>query len=325
MTSTRVFNMYSKQHQLASHMPTSSLSAFAYDSHANCLYASKPPHHTLFDACRLTSFSDVSSTDAMYTQMLQAGVDARMQLPYPASSSLSPCNMAYQQQSFHADNSLPAHLHSKRNSNSSNEHQRLVAQNQLFSPHGGITQNTVGDMIANVTSPLSLKNINHEQQQWLLGINTTTDKLMKNVTPSLKSTSSRLAAAGITGGGPDHSAIKGSNDPSSSSSPQTEPNTSSSSSVYFPWMKTTKSHARQWKAHWLGRQYSIRFNFNLNWSLFLYNINIKWWLFWRPLTEVFNRRGSYYFPHVTQQLQSSFVLIYSMILHNLQKVQKLDI
>ena len=31
----------------------------------------------------------------------------------------------------------------------------------------------------------------------------------------------------------------------------------SSNALHFPWMKTTKSHAHQWKAHWPGKCFSV--------------------------------------------------------------------
>ncbi|XP_046342546.1 pancreas/duodenum homeobox protein 1-like [Haliotis rufescens] len=39
--------------------------------------------------------------------------------------------------------------------------------------------------------------------------------------------------------------------------PQSAPSGGGQNSLQFPWMKTTKSHAHQWKAQWAGAQYPI--------------------------------------------------------------------
>nr|WKZ08254.1 Xlox protein [Pristina longiseta] len=41
----------------------------------------------------------------------------------------------------------------------------------------------------------------------------------------------------------------------SGTSDRHQPATSSGSVVHYPWMKTTKSHAHQWKANWIGADY----------------------------------------------------------------------
>lgn len=265
--------MYSKQHQVAPHhiAGVSLSAAFAYDNQAaaNCLYASKPPaHHALFDACRLTSFSDVSP-DVMYAQMMQqaAAADARMTLQYPPQptqlpppSSLTSCaggvTSFYQQQQQQqaamfagSDNAMPAHQHHKR---------PTMANNHLFSP---AMANDVTLTKTSTTSAPTLKAEQHHQQQqqqqsttWMIAAaaaaaaaaGASSEKTGK--AGSMLKTASNSAR--LSPGSSDCSLKVDQSMTSSSRADQGSP--SSSGNAYFPWMKTTKSHARQWKAHWLG-------------------------------------------------------------------------